>query len=110
MNKVENKNWVWKAKKTLEPLSINGLYIHNDGHKKNKNKRINICVNGGLAFGTGHHGTTAGCLNALIKIQKTIDVKYFLDIGTEAGSSLLLLTKYGNVEVSELIMTKNPLR
>ena len=47
MNKVENKNWVLESQKTLEPLSINGLYIHNDGHKKNKNKRINICVNGG---------------------------------------------------------------
>jgi len=85
INKVENKNWVLESQKTLEPLSFDGLYIHNDGHKKNKNKRINICVNEGLAFGTGHHGTTAGCVNALIKIQKTIDVKYFLDIGTGSG-------------------------
>ena len=34
INKVENKNWVLESQKTLEPLSINGLYIHNDGHKK----------------------------------------------------------------------------
>ena len=85
INKVKNKNWVLESQKTLEPLSYNGLYIHNDGHKKNKNKKINICVNEGLAFGTGHHGTTAGCVNALLEIQKTINVKYFLDIGTGSG-------------------------
>jgi ribosomal protein L11 methyltransferase len=85
INKVENKNWVLESQKTLEPLSFNGLYIHNDGHKKDKNKKINICVNEGLAFGTGHHGTTAGCVNALLEIQKTINVKYFLDIGTGSG-------------------------
>ena len=85
INKVKNKNWVLESQKILEPLSFNGLYIHNDGHKKNKNKKINICVNEGLAFGTGHHGTTAGCVNALLEIQKTINVKYFLDIGTGSG-------------------------
>ena len=85
MNKVENKNWVLESQKTLEPLSFNGLYIHNDGHKKDKNKKINICVNEGLAFGTGHHGTTAGCVNALLEVQKIIHVKYFLDIGTGSG-------------------------
>ena len=85
INKVENKNWVLESQKILEPLSFNGLYIHNDGYKKDKNKKINICVNEGLAFGTGHHGTTAGCVNALLEIQKTINVKYFLDIGTGSG-------------------------
>ena len=85
MNEVENKNWVLESQKTLEPLSFDGLYIHNDGHKKNKNKKINICVNEGLAFGTGHHGTTAGCVNALLEMQKIIQVKYFLDIGTGSG-------------------------
>ena len=85
MNKVENKNWVLESQKTLKPLSFDGLYIHNDGHKKDKNKKINICVNEGLAFGTGHHGTTAGCVNALLEVQKIIHVKYFLDIGTGSG-------------------------
>ena len=85
MNKVENKNWVLESQKILEPLSFDGLYIHNDGHKKDKNKKINICVNEGLAFGTGHHGTTAGCVYALLEIQKIIHVKYFLDIGTGSG-------------------------
>ena len=85
MNKVENKNWVLESQKILEPLSFDGLYIHNDGHKKDKNKKINICVNEGLAFGTGHHGTTAGCVNALLEIQKIIHFKYFLDIGTGSG-------------------------
>ena len=32
INKVKNKNWVLESQKTLEPLSFNGLYIHNDGH------------------------------------------------------------------------------
>ena len=42
MNKVENKNWVLESQKTLKPLSFDGLYIHNDGHKKDKNKKQSI--------------------------------------------------------------------
>ncbi len=85
INKLENKNWVLESQKLLEPLSFDGLYIHNDSYKKDKYKKINICVNEGLAFGTGHHGTTAGCVNALLDIKKIIHVKYFLDIGTGSG-------------------------
>ena len=72
--KVENKNWVLENQKSLKPLIISGLYIHNDSYQKDKYKKINICINEGQAFGTGHHGTTSGCVNALLDLQKNIKV------------------------------------
>lgn len=93
INKVENKNWVLETQKSLKPLSFDGLYIHNDSYEKGKHKKINICVNEGLAFGTGHHGTTAGCVNALLDLKKIIDVKNFLDIGTGSGLLSIVTNK-----------------
>ncbi|MAT22386.1 MAG: hypothetical protein CML86_02650 [Rhodobiaceae bacterium] len=93
IKKVENKNWVLENQKSLKPLIISGLYIHNDSYQKDKYKKINICINEGQAFGTGHHGTTSGCVNALLDLQKNIKVKSFLDIGTGSGLLSIVANK-----------------
>jgi len=93
IKKVENKNWVLENQKSLKPLIFSGLYIHNDGYQKDKYKKINICINEGQAFGTGHHGTTSGCINALLDLQKNIKVKSFLDIGTGSGLLSIVANK-----------------
>jgi len=98
IKKVENKNWVLESQKNLKPLRFMGLYIHNDGYKKDKYKKINICINEGLAFGTGHHETTSGCVNALLDLQKIINVKNFLDIGTGSGLLSILANKIWKCE------------
>jgi ribosomal protein L11 methyltransferase len=47
--------------------------------------RIGIEIEAALAFGTGHHGTTRGCLLALDWIGKRRPPKRVLDIGTGTG-------------------------
>ena len=47
--------------------------------------RIGIEIEAALAFGTGHHGTTRGCLLALDWIAKTRRPRRVLDIGTGTG-------------------------
>jgi ribosomal protein L11 methyltransferase len=47
--------------------------------------RIGIEIEAALAFGTGHHGTTRGCLLALDWIARTRRPKRVLDIGTGTG-------------------------
>ena len=47
--------------------------------------RIGIEIEAALAFGTGHHGTTRGCLLALDWIAKTQRPRRVLDIGTGTG-------------------------
>jgi ribosomal protein L11 methyltransferase len=46
---------------------------------------IGIEIEAALAFGTGHHGTTRGCLLALDELAKRIQPANILDIGTGSG-------------------------
>jgi len=45
----------------------------------------NIEIDANLAFGTGHHGTTWGCLVALDRILKRSRPRSILDMGTGSG-------------------------
>jgi len=46
---------------------------------------IGIEIEAALAFGTGHHGTTRGCLLALVDLAKRRRARRTLDIGTGSG-------------------------
>ena len=46
---------------------------------------IGLEIEAALAFGTGHHGTTLGCLKALDAISKRRRPQRILDIGTGTG-------------------------
>lgn len=62
--KMEPKNWLEENHKSLSPISLNSLNIHNNNYPKNKYKKIDITINESVAFGTGHHETTIGCIRA----------------------------------------------
>src|SRR5262249_55533858 len=47
--------------------------------------RIGIEIEAALAFGTGHHGTTRGCLLALDHLLKARRARRILDVGTGSG-------------------------
>jgi ribosomal protein L11 methyltransferase len=46
---------------------------------------IGIEIEAALAFGTGHHGTTRGCLKALDALAKRRRARRVLDVGTGSG-------------------------
>ena len=48
-------------------------------------KYIGIQIEAALAFGTGHHGTTRGCLFALADLAKRQPAQRVPDIGTGTG-------------------------
>lgn len=47
--------------------------------------RITLTLDAGLAFGTGEHNSTRGCLNALERLAKYHRPKQILDLGTGSG-------------------------
>ena len=46
---------------------------------------VGVEIEAALAFGTGHHGTTLGCLRALDRIAKRRRPARILDVGTGTG-------------------------
>src|SRR6478735_6903537 len=65
-------DWVRNSLEGLAPV-VAGRFVVHGAHARERvrGNRIGIEVEAGLAFGTGHHGTTRGCLLALDRIVKT---------------------------------------
>jgi ribosomal protein L11 methyltransferase len=64
-------DWVDKSREGLAPVEAGRFVVHGaHARERARNNRIGIEIDAGLAFGTGHHGTTRGCLLALDWIIK----------------------------------------
>jgi ribosomal protein L11 methyltransferase len=80
--KLKNSDWVEKYQKSIEPLVIDKFYIHPTWDEEHPDL-INIAIDPALAFGTGHHPTTASSLRAISKNVKNGDD--VLDVGCGSG-------------------------
>jgi ribosomal protein L11 methyltransferase len=64
-------DWVDKSREGLTPVEAGRFVVHGaHARERARINRIGIEIDAGLAFGTGHHGTTRGCLLALDRIIK----------------------------------------
>lgn len=65
ISKVPDVDWVAKVRRELAPVEAGRFFIHGS-HDADKVPQgvIPILVDAAMAFGTGHHGTTRGCLLA----------------------------------------------
>lgn len=64
-------DWVRKSLEGLTPVAAGRFVLHGTHDRARfPANRIAIEINAGLAFGTGHHGSTRGCLLALDRIVK----------------------------------------
>jgi ribosomal protein L11 methyltransferase len=85
------KDWVRASLEGLSPVGAGRFLVHG-GHDRRRvpANRIGIEIEAALAFGTGHHGTTRGCLIALDRIAKRRSQRgrrsaRVLDLGTGSG-------------------------
>ncbi len=78
-------DWVTMSQAGLEPIRAGRFFVHTPSHASNPGS-INFEIDAGLAFGTGQHGTTAGCLAALDQLERS-GKKFanIADIGTGTG-------------------------
>ena len=64
-------DWVRKSREDLAPVEAGRFVVHGAHHRARvRVNRIGIEIEAALAFGTGHHGTTRGCLLALDRLVK----------------------------------------
>ena len=79
-------DWVAETLQALSAVRAGRFLIHGS-HEKDaaRPNEISIWIDAGLAFGTGHHGTTAGCLDMLTQVIKVHRFQNVLDLGTGSG-------------------------
>jgi ribosomal protein L11 methyltransferase len=91
--RLSAKDWVGESLAGLKPVMAGRFVIHG-AHDRARiaPNRIGIEIEAALAFGTGHHGTTRGCLLALDRICKPLSKprggkapRPILDLGTGSG-------------------------
>jgi ribosomal protein L11 methyltransferase len=83
---VEAKDWVKASLADLVPVPAGRFVVHgaHDRAQVTRNK-LGIEIEAALAFGTGHHGTTRGCLLLLDHVLKVRRPRRVLDLGTGTG-------------------------
>ena len=78
-------DWVTMSQAGLEPIRAGRFFVHTPSIICDEGS-INFEIDAGLAFGTGHHDTTAGCLEALDLLEKSgKSYANVADIGTGTG-------------------------
>ena len=83
---VAAKDWVAESLSGLKPVRAGRFIVHGAHDRAQvKSNDIAIEIEAALAFGTGHHGTTRGCLLALDDLAKRRRFQHVLDLGTGSG-------------------------
>jgi ribosomal protein L11 methyltransferase len=78
-------DWVTMSQAGLQPIRAGRFTVHTPTHAPDSD-RINFEIDAGLAFGTGQHATTAGCLAALDTLERERrSFANIADIGTGTG-------------------------
>jgi ribosomal protein L11 methyltransferase len=83
---LEQQDWVKASLEGLNPVRAGRILVH--GSHDRERRRVNdvaIEIEAALAFGTGHHGTTKGCLLAFVGEMKSRPPRRILDVGTGTG-------------------------
>jgi ribosomal protein L11 methyltransferase len=93
-------DWVAKSLAGLRPVAAGRFLVHGSHDRaRRRPNTLNIEIDAAQAFGTGHHGTTAGCLLAIDRLAKTRRIRNGLDIGTGSGVLAIAIAKAAKVPV-----------
>ncbi len=87
----ENVDWIKKYQDAVTPIAVGNFYIHPSWHEPQAGKK-NILIDPALAFGSGHHPTTATCL----KVVDTYVGKDTTVVDVGCGSGILSIASAMN--------------
>ncbi|HWM47181.1 MAG TPA: 50S ribosomal protein L11 methyltransferase [Xanthobacteraceae bacterium] len=83
---IEPRDWVAASLAGLKPVEAGRFLVHGAHDRARAARaRVPVEIEAALAFGTGHHGTTRGCLLALDHLLRARRPRRILDVGTGTG-------------------------
>ncbi len=83
---VPDVDWVRESLKGLAPVVAGRFFLHGSHDREvRRSGGQSFEIDAGTAFGTGHHGTTAGCLVILDRLLKHHNPKRIFDLGCGTG-------------------------
>ncbi len=93
---LADADWLAMALSGLPPVRAGRFFVfglHDRGRAPVN--AVNLRIEAGAAFGTGHHGTTVGCLYAYDALLKRRGYKKVLDVGAGTGVLAIAAAKTG---------------
>jgi ribosomal protein L11 methyltransferase len=100
IDRVPDKDWLAESRKGLPEFRAGPFFFYGSHFKGKVPKNlIGLEIDAGMAFGTGRHETTKGCLLAVAKLAKTRRFKKPLDVGTGTGILAFGVARLCNVAV-----------
>jgi ribosomal protein L11 methyltransferase len=97
VEKLADADWLAMALSGLPPVRAGRFFVFG-AHDKGlaPASTINLRIEAGAAFGTGHHGTTVGCLQAFHDLLKAQRFERVLDVGCGTGVLAIAAARTGS--------------
>ncbi|MGZ3215483.1 50S ribosomal protein L11 methyltransferase [Paracoccus sp. T5] len=91
ISELPEVDWVAHVRRELTPVRAGRFYVHGSHDADTVPEGVEaLCIEAAMAFGTGHHNTTKGCLEALDRLaQEGFDATRIADIG--CGTAVLAM-------------------
>lgn len=97
---VPDIDWVTHSLEGLAQVKAGRFLVHGSHDMPQAGGgRIPILIDAGLAFGTGHHGTTAGCLEMISQVVRNARPRNALDVGTGSAVLAIAIAKLAPIRV-----------
>ncbi|MCX8091133.1 MAG: 50S ribosomal protein L11 methyltransferase [Verrucomicrobiae bacterium] len=99
---LRKEDWAESWKRHFRALRIGRALLIRPSWSRARPRpgQVEVVLDPGLSFGTGHHPTTEWCLRELVRLRKTGQPQAFLDIGTGSGILAIAAAKLGYAPVA----------
>ena len=85
----------WESGTSLDIFDVGKITIHPPWKNPPAAGKINVCIDPCMAFGSGYHATTKGCLILINKLFQEFIPPRLLDLGTGTGILSIACLKMG---------------